>query len=190
MSSEMSPEPLKKDLDLDARNTHFYWQTSRLSTWEISNPAVDWGQAMAMGTERAKKQKRAELARMKENQLDSIRFVSIRFDSTRFDSTGLENNLTSTCNIHPLLVRIKLGVKRKMRAAGNKSVGGGCPFSAMTSSSATERLPLERTTAPAKNVTKREGARRPPAPPGGPFGPAALKIVAGLALEGKSKTTL
>ena len=81
MSSEMSPEPLKKDLDLDARNTHFYWQTSRLSTWEISNRQLSiGGQAMAMGTEQAKKQKRAELARRKENQLDSIRFVSIRFD--------------------------------------------------------------------------------------------------------------
>ena len=35
---------------------------------------------MAMGTEQAKKQKRAELARRKENQLDSIRFVSIRLE--------------------------------------------------------------------------------------------------------------
>ena len=136
----------------------------------LKSTAVDWRPSHGDGDRASEK---AKARRTSKEERESIGFVS-----------------TSTFNTPPLLVRTKLGVKRKMRAAGNKSVGGGCPFSAMTSSSATERLPLERTTAPAKNVTKREGARRPPAPPGGPFGPAALKIVAGLALEGKSKTTL
>ena len=143
----------------------------------LKSTAVDWRPSHGDGDRASEK---AKARRTSKEERESVGFDSICFDSTR----------TSTFNIPPLLVRTKLGVKRKMRAAGNKSVGGGCPFSAMTSSSATERLPLERTTAPAKNVTKREGARRPPAPPGGPFGPAALKIVAGLALEGKSKTTL
>jgi len=71
------------------------------------------------------------------------------------------------------------------RVAGGKT--GGCPFRGLAGAFTEERVEAAPM-APSRGAIKER--KRPPGPPGGAFGTAALKIVAGLALDGVPKTTL